>query len=62
MMKNCEQYQARCSTPKIIILVLPHRRLSPFDAHVQRQFPSSLRTGLRSSTNRISLTMDRQAV
>ena len=23
MMKNCEQYQTRCSTPKIIVLVLP---------------------------------------
>ena len=35
--KNCEQYQTRCATPKIIVLVVPFCRFSPLTvSHMSR--------------------------
>ena len=44
--KNCEQYQTRCSQPKIIVRVLPRWRRSPFTSSHMSRFCGSLISSL----------------
>src|ERR1700758_591844 len=49
MTKNCEQYQTRCSTPKIMVRVEPFCRLSPLTVSHMSSFCGSLISSLVTS-------------